>query len=270
MRPLLLSVWGSDVYEFPYRSFIHRRIVVKNLKRADKLAATSSAMAGQIVSLTGIPRDEIAVTPFGVDLEQFKFTDRSSRKDSKIVIGTVKGLKHVYGIDTLLRAFNELRKTTEVSPELMIYGDGSEEAKLKSLAEELKLDGSVRWMGRIPNKKVPEALEGMDIFACFSRQESFGVAAVEAMATGLPVAATDCPGFCEVIEDGSSGFIGPVEDHQKLSELLGRLVSNPALRADMGRKGRKIAEERYNWNENVTHMEKIFRDVMNRKKGEMS
>jgi glycosyltransferase involved in cell wall biosynthesis len=270
LGPLLLSVWGSDVYEFPDRSFIHRRIVAKNLKSADKIASTSHAMAERIAGLTWIPQNSIAVTPFGADLDLFPFFDRSARKRPKTVIGTVKGLKPIYGIDILLRAFRQTSGETKMPLELRIYGDGPEKAPLRQLAAGLGLGDSVKWMGGVPHGEVPGALADMDIFACFSRQESFGAAAVEAMATGLPVAATDCVGFREVVEDGASGLIGPVGDYAALAGLLARLASNPDLRHAMGRCGRVRAVELYDWKKNVALMESVYQETIQRRRASFS
>jgi glycosyltransferase involved in cell wall biosynthesis len=232
------------------------------MRWADYVASTSLAMANQVLALTGSLRREVIVTPFGVDLERFRFFDRSERTRPSTVIGTVKGLKHIYGIDVLLRAFACLAGHSDKPLELHIYGGGPDEKELRQLSFDLGIDHLVRWGGTIRHEDVPNALKSMDIFACFSRQESFGVSALEAMATGLPVVATACVGFCELVAVGESGFIGPIEEPQTLASLLEKLVTDENLRYDMGRRGRIRAVADYDWQKNVTYMESIYHDIV--------
>src|SRR5699024_1434134 len=97
----VLSVWGSDVYDFPYKSPIHKWLVRKNLLAADIVASTSHCMAAQTRSLApGL--EEIPITPFGVDMTAYENISPVSTDNKNIVIGTVKVMADKYGIDTLI------------------------------------------------------------------------------------------------------------------------------------------------------------------------
>jgi L-malate glycosyltransferase len=103
--PSLLSVWGSDVYDFPHNSWLHRKVLIANLLASTAIGSTSNAMAREVRKLIGDQRD-IYITRFGVDRGEFvPGGARECKYKDEIVIGTVKTLSHKYGIDTLVEAF---------------------------------------------------------------------------------------------------------------------------------------------------------------------
>ena len=95
-----MSVWGSDVYDFPKVSFLHRCILKYTLKKADKILSTSHVMALETHQYT--PK-EIEITPFGVNTDLFKKIP--VHRDDTYIIGNVKTLLPKYGIDVLIKAF---------------------------------------------------------------------------------------------------------------------------------------------------------------------
>src|SRR5690606_5953700 len=103
-RPFVLSVWGSDVYGFPYKSPLHRWLVRKNLMAADVVASTSYCMAEQTRSIAPELK-EIPITPFGVDMQAYVSAEALAENNDQLVIGTVKTMASTYGIDTLIEAF---------------------------------------------------------------------------------------------------------------------------------------------------------------------
>ena len=107
-HPYIISVWGSDVFDFPNISFLHKAILKYNLMQADTILSTSHVMAVETKKYTN---KDIIVTPFGIDLDQFKpMKVASVFQDDDIVIGTVKTLEEKYGIEYLIRAFSIVQK----------------------------------------------------------------------------------------------------------------------------------------------------------------
>ena len=259
-HPLVLAVFGTDIYEYPFRSKTNMKLMIKNLDCADVITSTSQVMANKVREFYHRDRP-IYVTPFGVDLSRFHPVD--AEKDDVFEIGTVKKLEEKYGIDYLLRAFHILQREYGVSKSrLVIYGRGSAEGKYKALAEQLSLKECVRFCSFIQNEKVPEAFSHMDV-ACFpSIQESFGVAAVEAMACGIPVITSNAPGFTEVVEDEMTGLIVAKEDEKALADALYRIYKmNPEKRREMGKAGVKRVKQLYNFEENMDMYEEILKKV---------
>lgn len=251
-RPTLLSVWGSDVYAFPYESRIKGWLLRRNLRFADAIASTSEAMARQVLSLLPAA-GEIAITPFGVDLE--RFTHAPPREDGPLTIGTVKTLAHHYGIDLLLRAFAQAAaQAPQIACRLLIVGDGPQRAELQALAGELGLAGRVQWAGAVPHAEVPQWLRRLDVYVAASRSESFGVAVVEAMSCGVPVVVSDAGGLPEVVQAGVSGLVVPAGRHEPLAQALLQLMQDAALRRRLARAGHERAQQEYAWPRCVDRM----------------
>lgn len=266
-QPMLLSVWGSDVYDFPFQSKRNMRIIRKNLMAAVRICSTSTAMAKQTSKL-GIDVDKITITPFGVDFKKF-YPGSYDETAKPITIGTVKHLSYKYGIDVLIRAFHLVKQDRFSSTDpysairLLIVGEGPSKQELVDLVSALNLNDVV-FYGKAAHDDVPDIIRTMDIFVVPSRldSESFGVAAVEASACGVPVIAADVGGLPEVVVQGQTGYIVPKENSEALAKALKRLIDNNELRHQLGLKGREFVRQRYDWEENVSIMEKVYRNIM--------
>jgi len=262
---VILSVWGSDVYDFPYENKLKHYIITRNLLYAEKIASTSNAMAKQVHKLIG--KCEVTVTPFGVDTSVFR-KGPVKRNSDMFTVGIVKTLAPKYGIDTVIRAFAHFYKSINTeNVQLLIYGKGEQRDDLSSLCQTLNIQDKVTFCGYIPNAEVPAALNQMDVVALGSiyDSESFGVAAVEAMACELPVIATNVAGFKEVIEDNVTGFIVPRNDYEAMGEYLLKLYRDSALREQLGKAARKRVLKLYNWEDNVTTMNNLYAQYSIRK-----
>jgi len=265
-RPWLLSVWGSDVYDFPYESRLKGWLLRRNLRRADAVASTSEAMARQVRCLVG-DIGAIAITPFGIDTSHFV---PRPEPHAGLVIGTVKTLAPKYGVDVLVRAFARLiaQDSAPALPlSLVIVGGGEQRAELEALCTSLGMAARVRFIGAVPHREVPQWLNRFDVYVAVSRlnSESFGVAVLEASACGLPVVVSDAGGLPEVVIDGETGLVVPREDAAALAAALRELIDAPALRARLGRAGRARVERNYEWQQAVDRMLGCFDALATRK-----
>ena len=267
VRPMLLSVWGSDVYDFPFEGAFKGWLVRRNLRAATAIASTSHAMAAQVRRLVADVGD-IAVTPFGVDVERFA-PDPAARDAGWITLGIVKTLAPKYGVDLLLRAFAGLLRDERVAAlprplRLLVVGDGPQRAGLEALAAELGIAAHARFAGAVAHAEVPSWLNRLDVYAAPSRldSESFGVAVIEAGACGLPVVVSDAGGLPEVVRDGETGLVVPREDAVALQAALARLVLDAALRERLGACGRAHVAGAYAWPRCVDAMEAAYLRTM--------
>lgn len=251
-RPWLLSVWGSDVYDFPYEGRLKGWWLRRNLRAADAIASTSHAMAQQVRRLWPAA-GEIAITPFGVDLERFVPVPQPH---PGLVIGTVKTLAPKYGIDVLLRAFARLLAEGRRGLRLVLVGGGPQRAELEALAAALGIAAQVQFVGAVPHAEVPRWLNRFDVYVAASRldSESFGVAVLEASACALPVVVSDAGGLPEVVADGVTGLVVPREDPAALATVLARLIDAPDERRRLGDAGRRHVVEHYGWEASVDRM----------------
>ncbi|RZU99606.1 glycosyltransferase [Spiribacter vilamensis] len=268
-RPWLLSVWGSDVYDFPDKTPLHRWLVRQNLRAADAVASTSHCMAERTRFLA---RDlgEIAITPFGVDREAFLSVSPRKGDESgegqEVIVGTVKSMAPKYGIDTLLRAFAAVRERLQSEGSaladrlrLRLVGDGPQAEELQVLAKGLGIAAATTFVGRVPHGEVPQELEKLDVYVALSRMESFGVAIIEAGAAGLPVVVSDAGGLPEVTLEGKTGFVVPREDPGAAAEAILRLVQYPELRTRMGAAAQTHVNQNYSWPACIETMQGVYK-----------
>jgi glycosyltransferase involved in cell wall biosynthesis len=260
-RPNVLSVWGSDVYDFPEKSLLHKKLICNNLKNADWVCSTSHVMAERTRQL--YPVEKLNVIPFGIDTTVFAPQPKPATLG--LTIGTVKSLAPKYGIDLLITAFAELRSMLQPThPELatalrlLIVGGGPEEAALKQVAAEAGVASVTTFTGKVPHSEVPSYLNRLDIYVALSRSESFGVAVLEASSCALPVVVANTGGLPEVVKDGETGFVVPCEDSAAAALALQRLTVNPELRQHMGRAGRQHVMSSYAWEQSVAQLEEIL------------
>ena len=262
----LLNVWGSDVYDFPNESKVKKRIIEKNLKSYTAIASTSYCMAEETKKYLEDKSKEIFITPFGVDTKKFKNLNIEKNKN-ELVIGIVKTLTENYGIEYLIRAIKELENTLDIENykkiRLLIYGKGELKNKLEALTKELQIEDKVIFKGYISNEDVPKALNEMDIFVVPSINESFGVAAVEAMACEIPVIASSVGGLKEVVVDNETGYLVSKKNCKEIADKLKKLILDKELRISLGKAGRKRVLENYNWDSNVEYMIKIYEEIIN-------
>ena len=271
LRPCVLSVWGSDIYDFPNISFIHSWIVKRNLLFADALASTSNVMAVQIRKVLNMPEKEIRITPFGVNIHSFTPNTNADRdKSDSFRFGVIKKLTKKYGISYIIDAFGLFLKRWKVSgaqgkkPFLFICGKGDERDLLIKKRDEMGLQDYVTIEGYVPHMQVPSLFRSFDVACYGSVSESFGVAAVEAMSCGIPVIATNVDGFKEVLLDNITGYIVPKCNAEAMAEKMWDLYNDEKMRVKLGENGRKRVEELYDWDKNVLELESLLIEYANK------
>ena len=260
MKPLVISMWGSDIFEYPNKNIYNHYVITKNLNYCDAIASTSFAMATEARKVLKNPRKEITITPFGVDINKF-CPNITKEKNKRPIIGIVKYLEPIYDIQLLIKAFAIVYHRSIIKPLLHICGGGSLLNELKELSKSLGVYDSVIFFGTIPNSKVPNILKDFDIFVNCSIKESFGVAIVEAMACGLPIVATDTAGFREVVDNNITGFILENRNPELMASKLLYLLNNENLRNEMGKAGRQKVIKFYDWEKNISIMEDLYKKI---------
>ena len=156
------------------------------------------------------------------------------------VVGTVGRVAVEKNHARLLRAMAPL-----LGPKtrLIVAGDGPLLPGLKELAAQLGVAGFAHLLG--VRRDVPDVLNALDVFAMSSDTEGLPLGVLEAMATGLPVVSTSVGGIPNVIDDGQTGFLVPVEDEAALRARVSQLAADPAASRDMGARGQAVAIARY-------------------------
>jgi glycosyltransferase involved in cell wall biosynthesis len=262
-HPAVLSVWGSDVFDSYDSSNFVRFIVKWNLKYYDAICCTSKALVRRVNQIC--PNvSEIFISPFCVDCKKFSPRQKVYEdREKAIIIGTVKNLEFVYGIDILIKAFSIVSHSCDgMNLSLAIVGSGSSENELRKLAVELGVENKVSFLGALPHSKVPDFLRNIDIFCNLSRQESFGVSVIEASACELPVIASNVGGLPEVVVNGKTGMLVPKEDVLASAEAIRKMIVEPDLARSMGKLGRGFVLENYSIDVMASYFNLAYRSVL--------
>jgi glycosyltransferase involved in cell wall biosynthesis len=179
-------------------------------------------------------------------------------EDAEVVMA-VGRLEHQKGHRHLIDAAARLSDRPRLV--LLIVGrDGHMSADLKHQVSMLGLDGRVRFLGH--RNDVPDVLAAADLLALPSLNEGAAGAAIEAMALGLPVVASDLASLREVMEDGASGLLVPVASPDELAKAIGRLVDDRGLARNLGSRGKEIFERRFTLDRSTERMVSMYRAVV--------
>jgi glycosyltransferase involved in cell wall biosynthesis len=197
----------------------------------------------------GMPAGRTRTIHNGVDLTEWARGSASGLRaelgiaPGDIVITRVGSLIHRKGVDLLLRVFAELLRERP-NLHLVSVGEGPDRAALEALRDDLGLAGRAHLLGWMPTSG-PVFRDATDIAVSPARMEGFGLTVVEAGAAALPVVATATTGMTEILEDGRTGLIVPVEDAGALRDALRRLVDDAELRRRLGTALRAEVERRF-------------------------
>jgi len=228
-------------------------------READALVATTRAEA-KVLQTMGADRSRIAVIPCGVDLQRFHPGDPTSRSTTRCTADRQASRPRVVAASRLVprKGVADLITALQWVPdaELVVAGGGPaglvlddpEGARLQRLAETLGVDGRVGFLGAVRREDMPDLLRSADVVACCPWYEPFGLVAVEAMACGVPVLATEVGGLAESVVDGLTGVHVQPRNPRSIAEGLCGLLSDDHQRPAMGR----AAAERalgYGWDD---------------------
>ncbi|WP_437720140.1 glycosyltransferase [Sorangium sp. So ce861] len=214
----------------------------------DAHVAVSQPTAAAVLGRREVDPPKLHVVTNGIDLSRFA-PDPAARArvraelaipQGAFVVGTVGRLSPVKNHALLVRA---AARALPRSGRLLLVGDGPERGRLVALARELGMSDHALFAGE--RHDVPALLAALDVFALPSLSEGLPLALLEAMAAGLPAVATDVGGVSTALVDGETGFLVPSGEVAPLAARLAELLADPALAAQMGRRGRAIALRRY-------------------------
>jgi glycosyltransferase involved in cell wall biosynthesis len=224
---------------------------------AHTVVANSRAAADRLAA-ERVPARRIAVVANGLDFDRIvPHTVGATLR--KVVI--VANLRPEKGHDVLIdAAVDVLRRVPDATFE--IVGDGPQRDALVARAAARGVSGAFAFLGH--REDVPSRLDAGDIFVLPSRSDAFPNAVLEAMATGLPIVTSAVGGMLELIEDGRTGLLAPVDDAAALAERLVRLMSDSMLAARLGRAARDEARARYSFDRMVAAFERIYLDQLAR------
>ena len=268
-------IGGDGEIEGEYRIRGEREV----LRNADMVVAATPAELAQLQWLYEVQTDFIRVVPPGVNLGRFypipldearEFINTPIDCRLLLFVGRIEPLK---GIETLLRAFALIRDHGEIKKQTIalsvIGGDASdsenemsqEAARLHKLSEEFGVDDFVSFLGKRSQASLPYYYSAADIVVVPSHYESFGMVALEAMACGTPVVASQVGGLAFLIQDGKTGYHVPDQDPEALKEKLVLLLEDDDILARMSINATKYSKG-YSWEKIAERILGVYQEVL--------
>jgi D-inositol-3-phosphate glycosyltransferase len=223
---------------------------------ADRIVAATSLEQADLAWYCGADVDHVRVVPCGVDVDLFRPGEKSAARarlglDAKRVLLFVGRPTPIKGLESLLRALARLRRSDglgEAGMRLVIVGGDRDEGRddgrrrLRALAEGLGIDAWLDFRGPQPQPVLPDYYRAADLCLVPSHHESFGMAALEAMACGASVVASRVGGLATTIQDGVTGVLVPPRDDDALAAAIASLLGDDARRAALGRQAARWAQ----------------------------
>jgi D-inositol-3-phosphate glycosyltransferase len=241
-------------------------------QQADLLIGSTPDEADDLVRLYGANPERVHVVAPGIDLATFQPLDRA---DARRKIGYGPGrvllfvgrLERLKGVDVAIRALALLRDRAHDDVRLIVLGedvrdgDESEKERLKVVATAAGVRDRVDFLGSVAHHELPYFYAAADVCVMPSYSESFGLVALEAQACGRPVVASGVSGLRSVVRDEVSGYL--IDDHDPAiyAERIGRLLADPELAQQMGRRGRLLAQ-RFSWTRTADRLGNLFESAI--------
>ena len=247
------------------------------LARADRIIAATQAEETQLRFLYRNGKSNIAIIPPGVDVGHFypiapdeakQFIGLKPEDRMVLFVGRIEPLK---GVDTLIRAMSCIRSVDAARPVhlAIIGGDpgaspremSAEMARLQKLCDDLCMGGMVVFLGKRGQDTLPYYYSAAEVLVMPSLYESFGMVALEAMACGAPVIASQVGGLAYLVRDGETGYTIPDNDPEALCEKLTLLLGNPNLRSTMGLRAVTHAQD-YAWERIAAQIVDVYQELV--------
>lgn len=218
---------------FGWRERLLRPVAKEVFRKADRIRTVSQRGKRGLIAI-GIPEAKIDVIPIATDIARFSSVDQSPTLSNQLLC--ISRLEPEKGIGVLLAAFARLHKT-HPEASLVIVGDGSQRADLEKRARSFHVGDAVLFAGKADD--VRPYLSRAAIYVQPSYFEGWGMAVIEAAASGLPIVMTDVGCAGEVIKDGESGLVVPPGDASALAGALERAYADAALRSTLAEGARR-------------------------------
>jgi L-malate glycosyltransferase len=249
-----ITLVGQDPSYFTLTKF--------SIEQSDAVTAVSVYLRDETYRAFGCASCDIRVIPNFISTADYHpATDGAWRRalapESHRILIHVSNFRPVKRIMDVIRIFVGVRKTVPAT--LVLVGDGPERDPAEQEVDRLGLKKNVRFLGKVDN--VADVLRGGDLFLLPSATESFGLAALEAMACGVPVVASAAGGLPEVVVDGETGFLAPAGDVERMTERALAVLTDPAelkrLKRNAGARALEFAAEHV-----VPRYERLYEDVL--------
>ncbi|OPZ08130.1 MAG: D-inositol 3-phosphate glycosyltransferase [candidate division BRC1 bacterium ADurb.BinA292] len=259
--PMLTTLHGTDITLVGSKPSFHAAVQL-GLDKSDMLTGVSNWLRAKTCELFRIC-NRIRVVYNFIDPELFqparkKCPRRHFAADDEQIVMHISNFRPVKRVEEVVRIFARMQR--EVKARLLLIGDGPDREKALAAAEELGIHDRVALLGKQPG--VEHFLPLADLFLFPSTGESFGLAALEAMASGVPVVGCRAGGLPEVVIDGECGYLRACDDLDGMAEAGLRVLRDAELRRAMGEAGRRRAIEEFAADKIIAQYEQVYREML--------
>ena len=261
-RPLqvITTLHGTDITLVGQEASFYG-ITKFSIEQSDGVTAVSNYLRDETYRAFGCGTCDIRVVPNFVNLQEYRPGEPGCRgkvaPEGHKVISHVSNFREVKRVKDVVRVFARIRRAMPAT--LVMIGDGPERVDAENEARDLAVMEDVRFLGRLDS--VASLLQASDLFILPSQTESFGLAALEAMACGAPVVATRAGGLPEVIDDGVNGILEPVGSVEAMGRRAVELLRDPEKYAAM-RAAAVAKAEQFSANNIVPLYEAFYGEVL--------
>jgi N-acetyl-alpha-D-glucosaminyl L-malate synthase BshA len=229
---VITTLHGTDITLVGQEESFHA-ITKFSIEKSDAVTAVSTYLKDETIRAFGCERCRISVIPNFVELDEYKPRESPEREGlcppGHKLISHISNFREVKRVKDVVRVFSRIRRAMPAT--LLMIGDGPERDDAEREARELEVAGDVRFLGRLDT--VAGLLQQSDLFVLPTQSESFGLAALEAMACGVPVVGSRAGGLPEVVEDGVSGILEPPGSVEAMGRRAVELLRDPERHAAM-------------------------------------
>ena len=258
--PIVTTLHGTDITLVGSHPF-YKPAVTFSINKSDAVTSVSQSLKEDTLRLFDI-KNEITVVPNFIDLDKHvnHFTDCQRDMmalESEKIITHISNFRPVKQILDVIKIFNNIQK--EIPSKLMMVGEGPERENAEKLCNQLGITDKVIFFGN--SNEIDKILCFSDLFLLPSLNESFGLAALEAMACGVPVISSNTGGIPEVNKQGVSGFLSNINDIDDMSKNAIYILSDPK-RLETFKKNAVIEARKFDIHQIVPQYEKIYQDTL--------
>ena len=256
----VIILHGSDALVSPHKGTDHSRAIPRVLKEADYVVGVSGPVLNAARTLAPAISTRSAVIWNGIDVAYWRQppTSLPPRKDA--LLFAAGRLEQVKGYDVLLDAF-AIVKSRRADAQLRVAGEGSEHQALEQKARDLGIDDAVEFMGWCDADAVKAELYGAAVSVMPSRSEGLPGSLMEAMATGIPVVATEVGGIPDLVRHGETGLLVPPENPEMLTNALCKMLEDAELRTCLAKQAQAFISDN-TWERCVDQYVGVFEQLV--------
>lgn len=253
---VVTTLHGTDSY-LVGRHPSYKQVTQFSMQQSDALTAVSEYLKERTVTEFEISR-EIRVIPNFVDPQRFRKLKKD--REQKIVCHS-SNFRPIKRIPDIVKAFKIISE--KIDCKLVLIGNGPERPTAEEIAKSLRISESVEFLGNVKN--VQDVLGKSDLFLLPSEDESFGLAALEAMSCEVPVVASNVGGLKELVSHGVDGYLVRVGDVEGLAQYSLKILQDPKLQEKFGRNARKKVLKKYTPEKIVPNYEDLYKETLKEK-----